>query len=197
MEEAKSVTTESNITKFKDDLKELIDKGELLRFSLILDLQITSEENLKKLREMKLPDFKDEYERWYSISIQVIKQILPARLEDFVRQYKDDKRKETTYLTYGISDYMIGLKSTRGSETIVDTKAAFPKFEQQLNILKSAQARFESSVFDMLEILQAGLFDDELDAAQELYKKGFLRAARVVSGVVLEKHLSHFAVSVI
>lgn len=86
---------------------------------------------------------------------------------------------------------MIGLRTTRGYETVVDGKAALPKFEQQLNILNSAQARFESSVFDMLEILQADLFDDELDAAQELHKKGFLRAAVAVSGVVLEKHLAH------
>ena len=35
----------------------------------------------------------------------------------------------------------------------------------------------------------ADLFDSELDAASELAKKGFLRAAGAVAGVVLEKHL--------
>ena len=38
--------------------------------------------------------------------------------------------------------------------------------------------------------MQADLFDSELDSARELLKKGFLRGAGVLSGVVLEKHLS-------
>jgi hypothetical protein len=185
------MATESNVKKFKDELKSLIDKGELLRFALALNLDIVDDDTKEKLREMDLPSFAEEYERWYSVSMQVVKQVLPDRLTDFVKQYKDDKRKEPTFLTYGISDYMIGLRVTRGIQTVVDETATLPKFEQQLNILKSAQARFESSIFDMIEILQADLFDDELDAAQELHRKGFLRAAGAVSGVVLEKHLAH------
>ena len=185
---------ESNITKFKDELKALIDEGELLRFSLALDLGVVDEETEKKLRGLKLPSFKDRYEHWYSVSMQVVRQLLPDRLSDFVKQYKDEKRKQTDFLTYGVSDYMIGLRRTRGYETVVDGKAAFPKFEQQLNILKSTQARLESSLFDMLEILQADLFDDELDAATELSRKGFLRGAGAVAGVVLERHLGHVCV---
>ncbi|HUT02984.1 MAG TPA: hypothetical protein VM163_03745, partial [bacterium] len=187
----KRMTMESNITKFKDELKALIDEGELLRVSLALDLEVVDEETEKKLRETKLPNFKEEYERWYSLSMQVVKQVLPDRLSDFVRQYKDEKRKQTDFLTYGVSDYMIGLRTKPRLGAVVDGKAAFPKFQQQLNILKSAQARLESSLFDMLEILQADLFDDELDAATELAKKGFLRGAGAVAGVVLERHLGH------
>jgi len=187
------MTMESNITKFKDELKALIHEGELLRLSLRLDIEEVDvdEETEKKLREIELPNFKEKYDRWYSLSMQVVKQVLPDRLSDFVKQYKDEKRKQTDFLTYGVSDYMIGLRITRGYHTVVDGKAAFPKFEQQLNILKSAQARLESSLFDMLEILQADLFDNELDAATELAKKGFLRGAGAVAGVVLERHLGH------
>ena len=185
------MATESNITKFKDELKALIDEGYLLQLSLALDLEIVDEETEKELCELKLPSFKDKYERWYSVSMQVVKQVLPDRLADFVKHYKDEKRKQTDFFTYGVSDYMIGLRTTRGYETVVDGKAAFPKFEQQLNILKSVQARLESSLFDMLEIIQADLFDDELDAATELAKKGFLRGAGAVAGVVLERHLGH------
>lgn len=187
------MTMESNITRFKDELKALIHEGELLRLSLALDLQLANKETEKKLREMELPNFKEDYERWYSLSMQVVKQVLPDRLSDFVKQYKDEKRKQTDFLTYGVSDYMIGLRITRGlaQETVVDGEAAYPKFDQQLNILKSAQARLESSLFDMLEVLQADLFDNELDAATELAKKGFLRGAGAVAGVVLERHLGH------
>lgn len=180
----------SNLTKYREELERLIKKGELLYFSLLLDAGLVDEKTKKKLKELKLPSFKEEYERWYSVSMQVIKQILPDRLDDFVKQYKNEKRKETNWLTYTISDYMIGLKTTRGIETVVDQKAAIPKFERQLNILKSAKERFESSLFDIKQILQADIFDDELESAKELLKKGFIRGAGAIASVVLEKHLS-------
>ena len=186
----------SNLAKFKNELNALIDQGNLLRVSLASDLgvDVIDPETGKKLkqRDLKsLPNFKENYESWYSVSMQVIKQVLPDRLGDFVKHYKDERRKNTTFATYGVSDYMIGLRVTRGLEEVVGAGAARPKFDQQLDILKSAQARLESSLFDMLELLQADLYDNELDAAAELAKKGFLRGAGAVAGVVLERHLSH------
>jgi tagatose-1,6-bisphosphate aldolase len=88
---------------------------------------------------------------------------------------------------------MIGLQTRRHAEIVADGNAAFPKFEQQLNILKSAQSRFDSALFDMVEIVQADLFDNELEAAQELGRKGFARGAGAVAGVVLERHLARIA----
>lgn len=181
----------SNISKFKEELERLVNEGDLLKLRLALDLHITDADTEKKLRELKLPRFKDKYETWYSLALQVVKQVLPDRLNDFIKQYKDEKRKQTDFLTYGVSDYMIGLKTTRGLLTLVDEKAAFPKFEQQMNILKSAQQRLESVLFNMVEILQADLFDNELEAATELCRKGFTRGAGAIAGVVLEKHLQH------
>jgi hypothetical protein len=64
-----------------------------------------------------------------------------------------------------------------------------PQFRQQVAILKAAKARFESSLFEMRQLVQADLFDSEIEAARELLKNKFLRAAGVVAGVVLEKHL--------
>jgi len=182
---------ESNINKFKDDLKKLIDEGELLRMSMALDLGIVDEATEKQLKKIEISSFKSKYEQWYSLAMQVVKQVIPDRLDDFKRQYRHEKRKDTDFLTYGVSDYMIGLQTTRGYKVLTDGKAAFPKFEQQLNILKSAATRMDSSLYDMTEILQADLFDDELDSAKELNKKGFVRGAGAVAGVVLEKHLGH------
>lgn len=39
-------------------------------------------------------------------------------------------------------------------------------------------------------LVQADLFDSELDAARELVKNGFFRAAGAVAGVVIEHHLA-------
>ena len=56
-------------------------------------------------------------------------------------------------------------------------------------ILKSAEKRIESSLFDIKQLVQADLFDSELGATTELLKNKFVRAAGAVAGVVLEKHL--------
>ena len=77
----------------------------------------------------------------------------------------------------------------RQGERIVGLDAAIPKFRQQLNIVKSIKKRFESSLFDIQQIVRADLFDSEIDEARELLKNGFLRAAGAIAGVVLEKHL--------
>ena len=43
------------------------------------------------------------------------------------------------------------------------------------------------------EMVQADLFDCELNAARELLKQGFARGAGAIAGVVLEKHLDQVA----
>ena len=86
---------------------------------------------------------------------------------------------------------MVGLVVNNAwGETKVDTKSVLSKYEQQLNIVKSLKDRFESSLYDIKQLLQADLFDSEIAVAKELLKKGFVRAAGAVTGVVLEKHLS-------
>lgn len=55
--------------------------------------------------------------------------------------------------------------------------------------MKAANRRFESSLFEIRQLVQADLFDGEIGAARELQKNKFLRAAGAIAGVVLEKHL--------
>lgn len=139
------------------------------------------------------------YQSWYSRSLPVVKQLIPERYQEFQEQYKLEKRKgkEISFLTYTISDYisdyLIGLRITRGweKEEVVNPLSAFTsKFQHQIAILMSAQGRIDSILADVQGILQAELFDNELQAAQELRKKGHLRAAGALAGVTLESHLS-------
>ena len=67
--------------------------------------------------------------------------------------------------------------------------AAISRFNQQLSIVKTIRERFRSSLFDIRQLAQADLFDSELEAAKELAKNKFIRAAGAVAGVVLERHL--------
>jgi hypothetical protein len=141
----------------------------------------------------KLPKFSSDYQAWYSEAKVIIKQLLPDRLSDFERHYEKPKqRKNITNDNYRIEDYLQGLSVTRTLtlEKVVDLDAAIPHFQQQLAILKAVSSRFESSLFDIRQLVQADLFDSELEAARELIKHGFLRGAGAIAGVVLEKHLA-------
>lgn len=183
------------IQKIKTDADRLVAQGDFLYFALADEVGQLAEATKKLFEEkgLKLPKFISEYDTWYSEALQVIKQIIPDRLPDFVKQYKDEKRKEIDFLTYGISDCLIGLTTTRpwDGKVVADSSAALPKMQLQVSILKSARARFDSSLFDLKEVLQADIFDSELETAMELCKKGFVRGAGAIAGVVLEKHLSH------
>lgn len=188
----------SNLDRYKKDLASLIKLGEDLRISILIqhrpeslesaleeDLDATSKEALASL-----PSFNMDYQGWYSEALALVRQLLPDRSADFVQHYNKPKaRKKIDFESYRIEDCLQGLGVTRGREEVVGPDAAIPHFEQQLSILRAVKARFESSLFDIRQLVMADLFDSELDAARELMKKGFLRAAGAVAGVVLEKHL--------
>jgi aryl carrier-like protein len=110
---------------------------------------------------------------------------------------KPKARKDISYGNYVIEDYLQGLRVTQGytKEVKVGPSAAIPQFEQQLAILKSANQRFESSIFDIIQLVQADLLDSELDAARVLHKSKFWRAAGAIVGVVIEKHLAQVCVN--
>jgi len=193
---------EINLERYKKDLKRLIDDGTQLlmamqfafeqdEFKSCLKQVLKSE---KKPTEFikKLPSFSDNYQTWYSEALVLLKQLLPDRISDFVRLYEKPKnRKNITYENYVIEDALQGLYIRNAlGEKVVGPDAAIPRFTQQLNIIKSINRRFESSLFDIRQLVQADLFDSELDAARELNKKGFVRGAGAIAGVVLEGHLA-------
>ena len=201
----------SNLGKYKKDLEKLIADGvELL---LATQAEFRGEEFRDELKETlkdekevsqllkKLPSFTNGYQAWYSESLALLRQLLPDRVSDFIKLYEKPKasRKEITYENYVIEDALQGLSVTRTiglEETkIVSADAAVPRFNQQLNIIKSINKRFESSLFDIKQLVQADIFDSELDAAIELNNKGFTRGAGAVAGVVLESHLLQVSVN--
>ena len=119
--------------------------------------------------------------------------MLPDRVSDFTRYYeKPRSRKSITYVTYVIEDYLEGLTvyvTAQGNTKAIKAEAAILRFDQQLSIVDSIRERFRSSLFDIRQLAQADLFDSELDAAKELAKNRFTRAAGALAGVVLERHL--------
>jgi len=191
--------TTNKLEKYKKDLDSLINKGVLLYVSLLKEYDTDIREKITKILEKctvkkNIPDFHKEYQSWYSEALELIRLMLPSRLDDFISYYKTNlkaRRKEIDYANYTISDCLNGLIVTRGiqKDIVVGPKDSMPKFEQQLYILKSLKRKFESSLFDIKQLLQADIFDSELEAAKELNKKNFIRGAGAIAGVVLESHL--------
>lgn len=185
-----------NIEKYKKDIEKLCHKGELLYYKMVFEQYPEQEKEMKEKNSkvyeeiMKVGMFSEKYQEWYSESLEFLKQLLPSRVDDFIEYYKSStKRKEIDYANYTVSDALQGLRTTWAGETKTDAKAAVPKFRQQIKIIESLKMKFESSLFDIRQLVQADIFDNELDVAEELLKKGFARAAGAVAGVVLEGHL--------
>ncbi|MGX1087699.1 hypothetical protein [Pseudomonas sp. AP3_22 TE3818] len=194
--------TVSNLEKYRKDLKALLLEGGavLQALSRAADGEEKwrarlarggwTEEKIESYGK-KLKPFRVCYNHWYSEALVVVKQLLPDRYADFVKFYERPKtRKSFDVESYRIEDACQSLSSTRyGGEVVVDMSAAVPLLQQQIAILESIEKRFESSLFDIKQLVQADLFDSELDVARELLKNKFARAAGAVAGVVLEGHL--------
>ena len=179
----------NNIQKYKADFDGLITLGEQMR----KDLAGRHEKGESVVTD-GAANLEGNYQNWYTESCALIKQLLPDRLFEFEQLYKGDgRRREIDSSTYNIQDWLNGVRAStnlRGEKAFNDFAAVAMRFQTQYAILRALGRRFESSLFDIRQLVQADLFDSELDAAKELTGRGFLRAAGAVSGVVLEKHLS-------
>ena len=159
----------SNLDRYKSDLEKLVRRGEDLHLAIQADC--FPEEFAKALKKQHgakateiakgLPNFNQEYQAWYSETKVLLRQLLPDRLVDFTKHYEKPKpRKDISYESYRIEDYLQGLHVTRGweKEKVVGPDAAIPHFRQQLAILAAVKGRFESSLFDIRQLVQADLF---------------------------------------
>jgi len=178
----------SNLERHRSDLKGLIDLGNGLARSAELRDKLSRLKSAELEGELKkLPSFETDYQRWYTEAGPVIALLLPSRLDEFDHLYKGDgKRKHIIPTTFTIQDWLLGVRPS----TFDGFASAAMRFNSQNQILAAAERRFDSSLFDIRQVLRADLYDSELDAARDLFKGGFLRPAGVLAGVMLEGHLA-------
>lgn len=181
---------ETNLTRYKKDLDRLIHEGYLLLAGLYNELNeeyllqyISNNDDRKVVLQHKNATFTDKYQIWYSETYTLIQQLLPSRLDDFVLYYKKPKGKSGFDISMVLID--TGSYVSFGNAGEIYLKL----YQQQFLILKAVATRFESSLYDIKQLLQADVFDSEIESAKELCKKGFYRAAGAICGVVIEKHL--------
>ena len=158
-----------NLDKYNEDLDKLLELGEkiICDFEFVdrVVKQLTPEEVVK--RDKVSGTFRDKYQIWYTEARAVISQIVPDRLIEFDELYSS-KNKNGSLLS-DIQDWI-----THRGVGPADSYRVNGMLRVQYGILESAQARFESSLFDIRQMVQADLFDSELDTARELLNQGFL-----------------------
>lgn len=159
------------VNEIEEELKKLIEEG----FEFVKNL------------DGERREFMINYESWYTKSLIYVKRMTPDRVNDFKNLYQLGHRREITLDTYTISDALRGIE-LKGSN--VTPKNVWPKLLQQVTILKGVKEVLKSKIYNLQELLQADIFDNELNSAKELNKKGFYRAAGAMCGVVLEEHFS-------
>ena len=160
----------------KKAIEELIEEGKNLYIAI---------DNGDRDRSKDLTYFIGNYERWYSKALIVIKQLLPNRVNDFIFLYKNDKRKNLDVETYTISDALRSISSKFGYYGPHTAKLCVFR---QINMIQSCLDVFDSKIYDIQTLLQADIFDSEIESAKHLLKMGFLRAAGAICGVIIEKH---------
>ena len=105
----------------KKDIRDLYNKGVELLLHEVREKPTTAPKKVvKKTTNASKPDepakqnvpidLHIDYQKWYSQCLPVIRQLLPDRYAEFCEQYKIEKRKDISYTTYTVSDYMIGLQ---------------------------------------------------------------------------------------
>ena len=142
--------------------------------------------------DMGLNNLSVRYQKWFTKSSQVVKQILPDRHEEFRKLYSLDKRdKKITNSTYTISDYLMAIQvQVEWNEQRVDEgSSCINKLQLQIGILESCSDILESKLYDIENVLQFEIFEDELNTAKTVLKKGSLRISGALAGITLERHL--------
>lgn len=187
-----------NLIKTKKELEECLIKGRKIANAVMVQWmpakakKFFTEEQIKSYKSLYVAR---EYQVWYSTALVVVKQLLPSRVSDFQAFYEyPGRRSEISLSNFRIADAIRGCSLQEEKEwgekiELAGWSTCCQLVDAQCNILESAKSYFETSLHNLQQVLQADLFDSELEAAKELNKKGFSRAAGAMVGVVLEKHL--------
>lgn len=117
------------------------------------------------------------YQIWYSKAEVLIKEYLYDRKEEFTREY----------------DETLCLLQLRKNWAKVDVhyiiKEFTDRFDTQKNLLSSLPKVFEIQNLKLRKTISADLVESELDEAELLLERDFIRAAGAVAGVALERYL--------
>lgn len=127
-----------------------------------------------------------KYQNWYTKCLFVLEIVARERKSEFIKQYEPDlKRKTVNSINYTIYDTLHGFYPSSSSPL-----ASFNNLKMQISIVQSLNTIVENKIYNLKSLIEADVFESELESARYLLSKGFKRSAGAICGVLLEKHLS-------
>lgn len=131
------------------------------------------------------------YNKWYSQALPVVRQLTPERLKDFENCFSKTDHNEPgePRISVFFAEALVNPETREYYQ-----KVSLGYFSIQHGIIAALELRLTSVLGDIRSVLQADMFDSELDAAKELLENGHIRAAGCVAGVVLEGHLKNLCI---
>lgn len=148
----------------KTEIKELYNEGNKLLEDFSCDIVI-------------------QYQIWYSKAHRIVSAVIPERLYDFESQCDIKKGNLTIHGYFTSGDTFEGILENKKDRAI-------KCFTIQLGILKSCLNMIDYRLKNIKSLVQADLFDNQLDSAKNLLKNGYIRASEAICGVVLETHFN-------
>lgn len=172
-----------NLDKYRADLDACLERGDRMRKDL-LDRVLKREEAKSEKDRIQATNvvgpFENEYQQWYSEASAVIQQ------SDGHDQLLDSRLAARRAQRDHVGDAEKAFRRLRCDWHAVFSATRHPGI-RQIEVREQSLRHRATCARD--------LFDSELDAARELHNHGFLRAAGIVAGVVLEGHLQRVAQS--
>src|SRR5215469_16847683 len=144
-------------------------------------------------KKQETEPFEVGYQRLYSRTLPLMKDLAPDRYDEFQSYYfREWRMPETRLWDFVVRDYILGRTGTvTGDKARSETLRCFTS---QLAILRSVGDRIESTQLDTADQAERSLQLALLDTANGLIKINE-RAAGALAGVVLETHLRKLATS--
>lgn len=167
----------------KDNLEEKIDELvaeiEEINGSLYdLAQNSTSRGNIKTERVdwAKVDELDEKYEIWFTQAFTLVSEYIPERRADFREAYSDiDELLHFDGMEYTKADSYCGILRR--------------VISRQKNLLLSIPPKLEAERLKMRKGVSDEIITEELYQAKTLWDDGNIRAAGVVAGVALERHL--------
>ncbi len=151
--------------------------------------------DLNKLLEKRdSKTFHVRYQLWYNDCIIILKQLMPERLDDFKSLYNTKNINKPEPNQFYIEDYIVGnLIYSNGnfSDGPLREATTMSKLNVQFTIVASLLVAIESKISNIYSELITNIFEEEIECAEHLLNKNYLRSAGAVCGVILEMQMNN------
>ena len=146
-----------------------------------------------------IKNYRGAYHAWYNDACNLVSIFIPKRLEEFEKLYTGNKTiknyGDLNPLTAGIFHYIRG-DFARTNDDLEDFFNTFvSNFIVQVQILEAIEKNIDNDFFRLETDIRRGVYESEIDIAEELQENGHLRVAGAIAGIVIEVHLKQVVIN--